>query len=78
MTNEQIVVEGLFSELLKKPDPKKDAVVDMLLERVSKKRAQLESGEVSYSQFRDEVRRANSDARSMGLTRAMIVRLLGG
>lgn len=78
MTNEQIIVEGLFSELLQKPGPKKDAMVEMLMERVSRKRAQFEAGEVSFSQFRDEVRRVSSDARSMGLTRAMIVRLLGG
>lgn len=78
MTNEQLIAEGLFSELLQKPDPKKDEIVDMLLERVSRKRAQLDAGEVSYSQFRADVRRVVLDARSMGVSRAVIVRLLGG
>ena len=56
----------------------KGAMINLLLERVSRKKAQFDAGDIDYSQYRSEVRRVVSDARSMGLTRMMIFSILGG
>lgn len=55
-----------------------NAMVSIILGKVARKKAMFEDGVIDYSQYRSEVKRLVTDAREMGLTRMVILRILGG